>query len=394
MISVKEAKNLVIENSPVLGEEKIAVSEAIGRVISKNILAPISLPSFRQSAMDGYCIIKSDFDEGIKEFLLAGEIPAGSKQKIKLNKGEAYRIFTGAPVPENATAVVMQENVLAQNDKINIQQSELKEQENIRQIGEDINKGEIAIEQYHAVNPATIGFLNSLGITQVEVYKKPKTAIVVTGNELIEPGKELPFGGVYESNGQMLKAALSQLNIEAEIFKLQDDYQSTLKLIESLANNFELLVFSGGISVGDYDFVGKALNELNANTIFYKVNQKPGKPLYFGKLKNSFVFGLPGNPSSSLVCFYEYVMPWLNNTQKKCPSFLPQKNLALTHDYSLKPGRAIFLKAQAVGSNVTILEGQNSFMLKSFTQANALVYFNGEKSKFVEKEEVEAHILA
>ncbi len=394
MISVEEAKKLIIDNSPILGEEKIAVSEAMGRVISKNILAPISLPSFRQSAMDGYCIIKSDFDEGIKEFILAGEIPAGSKQKIKLNKGEAYRIFTGAPVPDNGTAVIMQENILAKNEKITIRQPKLKEQENIRQIGEDIEEVEIAVEQYHVVNPATVGFLNSLGITEAEVYKKPKTAIVVTGNELIEPGKELSFGGVYESNGEMLKSALSQLNIVAETFKLKDDYKSTLELINRLTNKYELILFSGGISVGDYDFVGKALSELNAEAIFYKVNQKPGKPLYFGKLKHSFVFGLPGNPSSSLVCFYEYVLPWLNNTQKKCPSFLPQKNLTLTHDYSLKPGRAMFLKANALGSNVTILEGQNSFMLKSFTQANALVYLNGEKSKFVEKEEVEVHILA
>lgn len=393
MISVEEAKKLVIENSPALGEEKIPVSETIGRAISQNVLAPISLPSFRQSAMDGYCIIKSDFEEGIKEFLLAGEIPAGSKQKVKLNKGEAYRVFTGAPVPENATAVIMQENVLAQNSKINIQQAEVKKQENIRQIGEDISKGEIAVEQYHIVNPATIGFLNSLGIIEVEVYKNPKTAIVVTGNELIEPGNELPFGGVYESNGEMLKTALSQLNITSQTFKLKDDYHSTLKLIESLTDNFELLIFSGGISVGDYDFVGKALNELNTETIFYKVNQKPGKPLYFGKLEGSFVFGLPGNPSSSLVCFYEYVLPWINNTQKKCPSFLPQKNLSLTHDFTVKPGRAQFLKARVFEDEVTILEGQNSFMLKSFTQANALVYLNGENLSFKSRDNIEVHIL-
>ena len=393
MISVEEAKKFVIENSPVFGEEKMAVSEAIGRVISQNILAPISLPSFRQSAMDGYCIMKSDFENGIKEFQLAGEIPAGSKQKIALKKGECYRIYTGAPVPDNATAVIMQENVLAQESKIIIRQEGIKEQENIRQIGEDISEGKIAVEQYHIVNPATVGFLNSLGIIEVEVYKKPKIAIVVTGNELIEPGKELPFGGVYESNGQMLKAALSQLNIKAEVFKLKDDYKSTLELISQLTNQYELILFSGGISVGDYDFVGKALNELNSTTIFYKVNQKPGKPLYFGRLEGSFVFGLPGNPSSSLVCFYEYVLPWINNSQKKCPSFFLQKNLSLTHDFTVKPGRAQFLKARVFEDKVTILEGQNSFMLKSFTYANALVYLNGEKVSFKSSDNVEVHIL-
>jgi molybdopterin molybdotransferase len=376
MISVEDALRLVHENVfPNLDTKGIEVRDAVGFVLSEDIFSPINMPPFRQSAMDGYAIhVHED-----QSYQLIGEVKAGDDHQPVLKSGEAVRIFTGAPVPDTANSVVIQEKVNAEKDFINTEAS-VQLGSNIRPLGEQVKKGELALKKGTLLTPAAIGYLSSLGIEKVSVYNEPKIAIVITGSELIEPGVELSYGKIYESNSAMLYSILRSMNYtQVSIHKVQDDYNTTKKTLEDIIRQHDLVLVSGGISVGDYDFVGKALNELNVEQVFYKVNQKPGKPLFFGKKDSSYVFALPGNPASALTCFYVYVTTALRKLSGKTENQNLVAKASCRSEFKKKGNRAQFLKAMIKNSQVEILEGQSSAMLHTFALANALIYVPGEK---------------
>jgi len=376
MIAVKEAKQFIENNTT--SSEKIIISleEAVNYNLSKNIFSTIDMPPFRQSAMDGYALHLQD--SGI--YSIQGEVKAGDSHHPILNKGNAVRIFTGAAVPDTANAVIMQEKTSIVGNELRTQKIVLP-QENIRPLGEQVKKGEIALKKGTKLTPAGIGYLASLGITEVEVYKKPTIAIVVTGNELTKPGNTLEYGKVYESNSVMLASALSNLHYtNFSIQTVEDNYINTRNLLKSVISNNDLVIITGGISVGDYDFVGKALEELAVEEVFYKVKQKPGKPLFFGKKENTSVFALPGNPAAALSCFYIYVFPALQKISGAKNYHLVETIAKSTSTFIKKGNRAQFLKAYVTNNEVAILEGQSSAMLQTFALANALVYVSEEQS--------------
>ncbi|GAA4275488.1 molybdopterin molybdotransferase MoeA [Aquimarina mytili] len=355
----------------------ITLSQSLGFVLAKDILSPINMPPFRQSAMDGYAL--GSIEE--KTFSLVGEVQAGDDQNPNIIKGEAIRIFTGAPVPSGAKAVVMQEKVTIEGRNIVLDEFSTPDS-NIRPEGEQIKKGEIALTKGTAITPAGIGYLATLGITHVEVYQKPSIAIIATGNELIPPGQDLKHGQIYESNSVMLSAALQASGFtDIECHKVEDNYEATRSLLQRVIEQYDVVLISGGISVGDYDFVGKALQDLKVEEVFYKVKQKPGKPLYFAKKNNTTIFALPGNPASSLSCFYIYALPTLNKISGLAAYKLKQSTRISNSTYSKKGQRSEFLKAIVKDQQVTILDGQASSMLRSFALSNALVYLPEETSE-------------
>jgi len=371
MISVEQAIKIVEKNITATQDFKtIRLENAIGYFLFKDIISSINIPPFHQSAMDGYAISLHNQTN----YKVIDEVKAGDNHIPILKKGEAIRIFTGAPVPETATAVVMQEKVEVENKTITIQ-SPISKNQNIRPLGEQIKEGEVALKKGTKLNPAAIGFLASLGISEIPVYKKPSIAIVVTGNELAQAGETLVYGQIYESNAIMLSTALHNLGYDqATIHKVNDDYQNTLTLLNKLINTNDVVLISGGISVGDYDFVGKALQELKVEELFYKVKQKPGKPLFFGKKGTKLIFALPGNPAAALSCFYIYVQMALQKFSGNT-NFSQTKIKAISKsNYTKKGDRAQFLKANYQNGNVEILEGQNSSMLHTFALANAFVF--------------------
>ena len=371
MITVDEALNIV-DNKTISSKKStyLSVQDALGYVLSQDVLSPINMPPFRQSAMDGYaiCIHESE------KYNLMGEIKAGDRKQMTLSIGEAVRIFTGAPVPDTANAVIMQEKVIDNGAEIELEIAP-NIGSNIRPFGEQIKAGEVALKEGNLINSAAIGFLSSLGITSLKVHKKPSIGILVTGNELIEPGHPLDYGQVYESNSLMLQNSLYKTGYKnTEIYKVPDDYRSTLLLINQIINNKDFLIVSGGISVGDYDYVGKALLEIKATQLFYKVKQKPGKPLFFGKKDNTYIFALPGNPAAALTCFYVYVWRCLERLSGN-DDFKPTTIEAVSvSEINIKGDRFQFLKAKFLNGKVEILEGQSSAMLNTFAVANALAY--------------------
>lgn len=372
MISVQSAKTIVSNSvESTKNYIEIKTKDAIGHVLFEDLYSSINMPPFRQSAMDGYAV----HIHNKNKYSLVGEVKAGDSNNPKLIKGEAVRIFTGAAVPDSSNAVVMQEKVERTGDNSIIINSQIKLQENIRALGEQIKGGDIALKKNTKLSASGVGYLLSLGITEVKVFQKPSIGIIVTGNELIEPGENLLHGQIYESNGAMLNSALSSLGFtDINQYTTKDDYKNTISVIKEALLQNDLILISGGISVGDYDFVGKALQELDVEQLFYKVKQKPGKPLFFGKTIDAYVFALPGNPASALSCFYNYVYIALNQLCGDFENNLIHLKANSLRSYSKKGDRAQFLKAFYKNNHVEILDGQASSMLNSFSISNAFVF--------------------
>lgn len=391
MKTVEEAKRLIQDLGVSKRSETILVTEAHKQVLSADVFSPIDMPPFPQSAMDGYALGIGNLLCG-SSFKVVGEAAAGCTDRFHLKAGECVRIFTGAPVPENSTAVVQQEWVERSGDHI-ILQKEVATNMHIRPQGEQMRTGDVAMEAGTLLNPAAIGFLQMLGVTEVGVFAKPKVGILVTGNELIEPGKPLKYGQIYESNGQMLLAALSKECIDGETTRVGDDPNQTIASVERSLLKNDILIISGGISVGDHDHVGTALQHLGVTEVFYEVAQKPGKPIFLGTADGKAIFGLPGNPAASLTCFYEYVIPVLRKYMGRTDLFLPSFKLPLKNGTIKAMPRAQFLKAKVINNEVEILDSQSSAMLNTFALANALAYVPANSATIAEGSIIEVHLL-
>ena len=394
MVTVEEAKRSILSHTAVLNSERCALADAVGFVLSEDILAGFSLPSFRQSSMDGYAILHTDISEINSTLPVVGESKAGKAEKRMLEPGTAIRIFTGAPVPDGATAVIMQEHTSLENGNVIIHEYPVAENKNLRNIGQQIREGDVALPAGTFISAGTVGFLTGLNIAEVSVYRKPRVGILVTGDELVKTGDTLYHGQVYESNSSMLAAALKKEGIEeVEIYYSEDDLQATIESLKILSDRNDVVIATGGVSVGDYDYVGKALEAIGAETIFYKIRQKPGKPLLFAKTEETNFYALPGNPASSLVCYYEYVLPALRLMSGNKTCFLPELQLPVTHAYAFNGERDEFLKAIVSDGKVTSLEGQESFALRSFAVANALIYLPVSQQTVQAGDLVRVHLL-
>lgn len=380
MISTHIALKQILANCLPQKKRSIPLSLAQGSILSKPIHSPIPFPSFPQSAMDGYALRKSELDE-LHTLPIQDIVPAGDTRPLVLKQGMAIRIFTGAPVPEGADIVIMQEWIQREGDSISLSADaqEVKEGMNIRTMGSQTMKGETIMQQGDALTPAAISFLCGLGITEVEVFQKPTIAILTTGKELVSAGEVLQHGQIYESNSAGLKSALGQMQLTiVSCDRCDDDFISTKHKIGELLSLCDVLLITGGVSVGDYDFVTPALNDLGIETIFHKVKQKPGKPFYFGKKENQLIFGLPGNPASVMTCFYIYVYPALRALYGAPFPTLTTVPSTIIHignnetEYPKRKGLTHFLKAIYREGKTTLLPHQESYKMNSFAIANAL----------------------
>ncbi|WP_293789216.1 gephyrin-like molybdotransferase Glp [uncultured Pedobacter sp.] len=390
MISVKEAKHLISQNIITLNPISVDLANASGHVLAANVYAKYDIPAFNQSSMDGYAL---KFEDHAQELRLIGEMAAGTTTKIIIQNGETSRIFTGAPLPTGADTVVMQEKVKRIDGKITLHDPDLKIGLNVRDQGSEIKAGALAMEQGNFLSPAAIGFLAGIGINKVSVYPMPKISIIVTGKELQQPGEVLGFGQVYESNSYSLSAALKQEGIEQiEVCASDDNLDILKKVLQTALTNSDIVLLTGGVSVGDYDFVIDAASRCGIKQIFHKVKQKPGKPLFFGTKDQKLIFGLPGNPSSVLSCYYNYVLPAIKALSHQSNNVIAIE-ARLTHDYTKPLGLTHFLKGKYENGLVTPLHAQESYRLSSFAQANCLICLDEAKDQFKENEMITVLIL-
>jgi molybdopterin molybdotransferase len=390
MISVTEAKGLVLTHTVPLEAIVLPIANASGYILSEDILAEYDIPAFIQSSMDGYAI---SYAEDSKEFQLVGEMAAGTKSSIVIKEGQACRIFTGAPVPDGADTVVMQEKVTLLDNVIHVDVNQLTVGMNVRAKGSEIKSGQAALQKGAYLSPAAIGFLTGIGVAHVKVYRKPRVALIITGNEFQDFRQKLSFGQVYESNSYMLAAALKHEGIEdIQLFKVEDNLSKMVETLALALKSSDLVLLTGGVSVGDYDFVVEATSRCTVKQVFHKVKQKPGKPLFFGAKENKLIFGLPGNPASVLSCYYNYVLSAIHTMVGKDHEATELK-ATLTTDYQKSPNLTFFLKGSYQNNMVTPLSAQESYRLSSFAQANCLICLEEEKEYFRKGDSVKVLLI-
>ena len=392
MISVVEAKEILSKVCKPLTPVTIPLQKAMGLVLAQEVFATSDVPAFNQSAMDGYAFRFEDWRK-TETLMIDGIVQAGSNLGSPTKIKQAVRIFTGAAVPKELDTVVMQEKVLIEENRLIINDELLKVGSNIRPKGSEIKQNERALQKETKLSPAAIGFLAGIGVKEVSVYPLPRIKLVITGNELVKPGEPLSYGQVYESNSFALKAALQQLGIDISISFAKDNIEELKAVLEDGLKDSDILLITGGVSVGDYDFVANTLADCSVEKLFHKIKQKPGKPLFVGRKTKQMVFGLPGNPSSVLTCFYEYVVPSIEQMMNIKTSIIQHRKLPLSNSFNKKIGLTYFLKGYCTDSEVTLLLAQESYRLSSFATANCLVCLNEEGKVYDTGNIVDVHIL-
>jgi molybdopterin molybdotransferase len=369
MINVQQAIEIINKQIQLMPEQIVELPQAFNRVLTQSVYAQTDTPPFDNSAMDGYAFRFEDLKQS-KTFKIVGTVAAGNIFDGVLQKNEAVRIYTGACMPLDADTVVMQEKTTAFADTILINDAEIIVNNHVRPKGSQNKTGQMLVRHGNTVTEMVIGYLASAGVNKVSVYQPPKIAIITTGTELVKPGNPLTPGKIFESNSWMLNAAVNKLFLQAQLYACNDDLQQLSNLLLQVSEHTDLILLTGGVSVGDYDYVVPALQKTSAQIYFHKIKQKPGKPLLFGKLNNTFIFGLPGNPASSLSCFYNYVKPALMLMQGKAwPTY---QSAMLQNEYQKKAGLTHFVKSVMHNGGVTILKGQESYLLHSFAAANCM----------------------
>ncbi len=366
MISVEEAKQIISKHNLRFSKSSVTIANSLGCVLAEPIYSPIDHPLFDQSAVDGYAFRLNDWSHK-SSLKLVGETAAGSESYKGLAKGEAIRILTGAPVYSDADTVVMQEYTQVTGDELSIEEHNFKIGSNIRKKGEQLKSGDKVLEAGHRLNASSIGLLCSLGIEEVMV-EELSVGIVVTGNEFADGPDDIREGLIYESNGPMLSAAIESLGLKSKLYRARDTMEEMLDSIQLASDENELILITGGVSVGDYDFTLPALERLGFKKCFHKIAQKPGKPLLFAENKGQLAFGLPGNPRSVMSCFYVYVRSLLSSTEYRII------HLPLGHDHSKKnDGKTHFVSAKVIEYEIHLQKGQASHMLQSLATSDVLV---------------------
>jgi molybdopterin molybdotransferase len=389
LVSVEEARALIAAGVHRVQPAVKELIHATELAIAEDIFSPLDLPAFDQSSMDGYAIYVEDIKTALP---VQGVMAAGHAQPEILERNHAMRIFTGAPLPGGADTIVMQEKVIVRESGIQITDPEITKGTHVRKRGSELKKDELVLKSGTVITPPVAGLLASLGLNNVPVFPRLIIRIIATGNELQVPGHKLEAGQSYESNTAFLQAALKPF---AENLRTVGYTEDNLKIIqgalETAINNSDLVILTGGVSVGDYDFVRSAADRLGVECKFHKVKQKPGKPLYFGTKENTVIFGLPGNPASVVSCFYEYVLPAIRFMMN-----LPQEKLItarLKHDFKKVKGLTQFLKAYFAAGEAEILEAQESYRLRSFATANCLVALDENRLSYEKGEMVTVRLL-
>jgi len=370
MISVSEARKLIDENCKGGRSEVLRLIDALDRALSDDVVSPIDTPPFHQSAVDGYAFSFKDWD-GKSKLEVAGEVQAGNVFTAEIKSQQAIRIFTGAPVPAGLDTVVMQEKVEVQGDQMTIKDTLLVAGANVRLQGSQTKIGDVVLKKSHRLTPASISFLASLGITEVPVFAHPHIRIIVTGKELVAPGGIINEGQIFESNSFALKTALKAMGISPVSAEIVEDDEALIMEAITRALDSDIVILTGGASVGLYDLVPSSLAKCGVKEIFHKVKQKPGKPFYFGTYGDVLVFALPGNPAAVLSCFYEYITPAIGKFTGR--QYHKRLKMILAHDFQRKPGLTQFMKGKTKANTVFILDHQESYLMNSFAHADALV---------------------
>jgi molybdopterin molybdotransferase len=381
MISFERAQHLIERTIPRLSKKTVSIQNALGFVLARDIHAPINLPVADNSAMDGFVLRSKETRRARNgkpvSFRIRGDIRAGDGRKHTVKIREAYRIMTGAFIPKGADTVIPKEAATVRGNFLVVDRF-IPQGNHVRYKGEEVKKGDRVLNQGSLIHPATIGILAMLGIDEVTVFEKPNVSLVTTGNELVRPGIPLQPGQIYDSNSFMIQSALEDMGIHPlTVSRIKDNPKSLKRAVGVALRQSDILILMGGVSVGKYDYVKDVLKKAGVRTVFWKVSQKPGKPLYFGRKGKTLVFGLPGNPASVFTCFYEYVFPALRLMSGFRDPYLHRATAEIQIEIKPDQKKSLFLKARTTingkGKIVMPLGRQGSHMISSLQNANCFI---------------------
>ncbi len=382
-MSVTQARQFIQQFlSPVVATETVSVRHSLGRVLAADIISPSNVPNHNNSAMDGFAF---KYSGHLKTLKVIGTAFAGKAFDSIVNPGECVKIMTGAVIPAGADTVVMQERIAIKSDRITLLDAP-KQGLNVRLAGEDLRLGQTVLTKGHVLKPADLGLVASLGISEVTVYHPLKVAFFSTGDELVSVGQPLEVGQIYDSNRYTLYGMLSRLNMQiSDLGNIPDDPKLLEKTLLDAGENNDVVITSGGVSVGEADYM-KALLAKHGQVLFWKINMKPGRPLAYGKIgknndKQAHYFGLPGNPVSAMVTFYQFVQPALQAISGAAYRPVPFFNVECTDSIKKATGRTEFqrgilfedMRDGHVVWKVKPLPNQGSGVLSSMSAANCFI---------------------
>lgn len=387
MISVEKALQIILNSTQDFGVEEIPFLKSSGRILKESIFADRDFPPFNRVSMDGIAIDFASFQNGQRSFFVEGIQAAGSEQITLKKPKNCIEVMTGAVLPNNTNTVIRYEDVTIKNGIATINIDEINEAQNIHQKGKDKSKGELLINKNTLISSAEIGVLATVGKSFVKVAKQPKVMIVSTGDELVGVD-EIPLAHqIRRSNVFTLVSLLERLNLPSETAHITDDKAVLKQKIASYINEYDVLLFSGAVSKGKFDFLPEVFDELGVEKLFHKVSQRPGKPFWFGQTKTCKIFAFPGNPVSTFVNYLVYFYPWY---YKSVGLKTKEENAILSEDFIFQPNLTCFLQVKLsyrFGHLIaTPISGNGSGDLASLVTADAFIQLPKEQNEFISGE--------
>lgn len=394
MIEFTEARALVLAAVKALPAETVPLAEALGRTLARDLRAREDIPPFDKAAMDGYAVRAADTAAApAVELAVVEDLPAGRLARRRLGPMQAARIMTGAPVPAGADAVVMVEDTERSDGGGVLVRRAVRPGENIGLAGEDLKRGETALERGAVIGPAEIGMLAAANAARVAVVRRPRVAVIATGDEIVEPGAAKRRGQIRNANGPALAALAVRAGAEVRYLGIARDHGPALAAKLARARRADVVVLSGGVSVGDHDLVKEELRAAGVRPVFWRVRIKPGKPVFFGRRGRQLVFGLPGNPTSAMVTFLLFVEPALAAMGGRRGPAGGTGRAVLAEGITVRPGRTHFLRGVVVEPGpvlkVAPYADQRSGVIRSMVRGRVLIVVPAEAARLDAGREVD-----
>ena len=385
MISISEATDIVLQNKSTFGLERIPLRQAYGRVLSEDLRADRDFPPFTRVTMDGIAITYQSFADGQRSFPIDGIQAAGAVQRSLDNPQHCLEVMTGAILPIGTDTVVRYEDLEMSDGQAKILVDTIKKGQNAHPKGSDRSTGELIIPANRRISPGEVGVAATVGKDLIQVRRLPNTLIIYTGDELVGVNETPLVHQIRTSNVYAIDSILSGWNIEADMLHLIDEKDQIRKELSRCLEEYDLIVLSGGVSKGKYDFVPEILEELGVQKRFHRVKQRPGKPFWFGHTEHTTVFALPGNPVSSFMCTYRYLIPWLRQSLGLIP--FPPAYATLSEPFSFKPDLTYFLQVKLVSESdgqllASPVAGRGSGDLANLADADGLLELPAEQENF------------
>ena len=390
MISVKEATDIVLANTIPFGTEEVGLEQAIGRLLAEDLVADRDFPPFTRVTMDGISIKYSDFENGQRAFPIAGLQAAGAPKQALQKPEHCFEVMTGAILPENTDTVIRYEDLEIENGTANIVIETIKERQNAHQQGSDRQQGDVIVSKGKLISPAEIGIAATVGKPTLRVQKLPKVVIIYTGDELVEVSATPLPHQIRTSNAFTIASTLSKWKLQPDLLHIVDDMEATKQKLNQCLDEYDVLILSGGVSKGKFDYVPEALAQLGVEKLFHRIAQRPGKPFWFGRAENdTIVFALPGNPVSSFMCATRYFLPWLRHSFGLEP--MNYAYAILTEDFYFKPDLTYFLQVKvSYDPSGKVLarpvEGRGSGDLANLVDADAFLELPKGRDHFLKGE--------